>query len=382
MIGENVKVNLGKFDQIEEVVISYRIDMVIIGPEAPLADGLTDYLQSNLPDVRIIGPGKAGARLEASKAFSKAFMQRHNIPTASYEVITGENADEGLAHIDNMSTPIVLKADGLAAGKGVLICESHEEARSALKKMLDGQFGQASHRVVIEEFLSGREYSVFILTNGTDYYLLPAAKDYKRVGEGDNGLNTGGMGAVSPVSYVDEPLMKKTVEQIIKPTLKGLREEAIPYVGFIFFGLIEVEGNPFVIEYNCRMGDPETEVVIPRIESDLLAHLKSISEQDSDRQDLITSPNACATVMLVSGGYPVSYEKGYSITGIEDVSESIVFHAGTKQDNDKLVTNGGRVLAVSSIAGSPEEAIAKSYEQIEHIKFEKQYFRTDIGFDL
>ncbi len=381
-LGENVDLDISKHEHIIDLINERQINMVVIGPEAPLANGLADIIRMKNPDTMVIGPGKIGAQLEASKAFAKIFMQRNNIPTARYLTVRASDFQKGLAHIENMRAPIVLKADGLAAGKGVIICNSHDEAKRTLRTMLDGQFGEASAQVVIEEFLAGREYSVFVLTDGKDYYLLPEAKDYKRIGEGDNGLNTGGMGAVSPVSYVDDNLRLKTIEQVIRPTLSGLRNEGIDYVGFIFFGMIEVNGDPFVIEYNCRLGDPETEVVLPRIKSDLLKHMIDTAKGQINSSDLEVSSQTCSTVMLVSGGYPLAYEKGKKIEGLSLVKDALLFHAGTKRIDEEILTNGGRVLAITNLGEDTNEALKKCYEDIESIYFEKQYYRTDIGFDL
>ena len=380
--GENIDIDLTQFSSIKDLIQDKKIELVVVGPEAPLAAGVGDYLADELPSVMVIGPHKEGAKLEASKAYAKAFMARHNIPTAAYQVVHAGELENGLAVIDEMNTPIVLKADGLAAGKGVVICDTRKEAHEVLNTMLNGQFGAASEKVVIESFLNGREYSVFALTNGDNYYLLPVAKDYKRIGEGDNGLNTGGMGAVSPVSYVDDVMMKKTIEQVVEPTIAGLRTDQIPYCGFIFFGLIEVLGEPFVIEYNCRMGDPETEAVLPRIESDLLAHFIDTCRNAITPTDLKVSPQACATVMLVSGGYPMAYQTGYEIDGCQNIQDSLVFHAGTVRKDERLFTNGGRVITISSCADKPHDAIKKSYETLRRVAFEKQYYRSDIGFDL
>lgn len=381
--GTNLAVDLNDFEAVKQLVESNDIQMVVVGPEAPLAAGLADFLTDKMPLLQVIGPMQRGAQLEASKAFAKTFMLKHKIPTAEYQAFNASQLAEGLSYIAKMDTPIVLKADGLAAGKGVVICPSHEQASEALTKMLNGQFGQASETVVIEQFLSGREFSVFALTDGKGYFLLPEAKDYKRVGEGDQGPNTGGMGAVSPVSYVTDEMMRKTIERVIEPTIMGLQKEAIPYCGFIFFGLIEVQGDPFVIEYNCRMGDPETEAVLPRIKSDLVEHFMAICSSTSTirQEDLLVSPASCATIMMVSGGYPGNYEKGIEISIPVDL-DALVFHAGTLKSGEQLITNGGRVLAVTSLANKAEEAISKSYKTLKDIYFDKQYYRSDIGFDL
>ena len=380
--GENIPLDINDAHAVCSIIEKKGVDLVVIGPEAPLANGVADAIREALPDVGVIGPGQKGAQLESSKAFAKDFMERYNIPTAKYRSFEASNLRDGLDYIDQMQPPIVLKADGLAAGKGVIISQSHDEAKLAFKRMLDGQFGAASARVVVEEYLSGREYSVFILTDGDQYYLLPVAKDYKRIGEGDQGLNTGGMGAVSPVSYVDETLLQKTISGVIEPTLSGLKQDRIPYSGFIFFGMIEVNGDPYVIEYNCRMGDPETEVVIPRLASDLVKHLTATNDHSIAADEIKISDKACAAVMMVSGGYPESYEKGKVIEGLEDVHDAIVFHAGTARDGDKLYTNGGRVIAVTALEETDERALVTCYRELNHIRFDKQYYRTDIGFDL
>jgi len=380
--GTNLDLDILNAEAICASIEQNEIELVMIGPEAPLAAGIADVIRERFPQVLVIGPNQSGAQLESSKAFAKSFMQRYDIPTAGYKTITSENMTDGIQYIDAMQTPIVLKADGLAAGKGVIISESHDHAKATLKDMLDGQFGVASAKVVIEEFLAGREYSVFALTDGNDHFLFPVAKDYKRIGEGDHGLNTGGMGAASPVSYIDETIMRKTVDRIIEPTLKGLMQDSIPYCGFIFFGLIEVKGEPYVIEYNCRLGDPETEVILPRIESDLVEHFIASATGKIDQNDFIISSKSCATVMMVSGGYPMKYEKGKQIHGLEQINESIVFHAGTQAQDNAISTNGGRVLAVTSIAADVDQALETCYKEIKHINFDKQYYRSDIGFDL
>lgn len=381
-IGKNIAIDVTDIEQVMNVITEHTIDIVIIGPEAPLAEGIADLIREQRPHTIVVGPGHAGARLEASKGFAKSFMQDNDIPTAKYMLVDKDNRDTGQDYLRGMSTPIVLKADGLAAGKGVLICQSHEEASTALTQMLDGKFGAASSTVVIEEFLSGREYSMFVLTNGHDYYLLPSAKDYKRIGEGDTGLNTGGMGAVSPVSYLTPELLQKTIDQVIHPTLAGLSKADIDYQGFIFFGMIEVAGNPYVIEYNCRMGDPETEVVMPRIESDLIEHIMALHDGNIDDFPIRLNDDACTTVMLVSGGYPEGYQKGKTITGLADLENVIPFHAGTRMDDDQIVTNGGRVIALTALAPTTREALKKSYAAAQSVHFDQQYYRTDIGFDI
>ncbi|MEL6122807.1 MAG: phosphoribosylamine--glycine ligase [Bacteroidota bacterium] len=380
-IATNLSIDPMDFDKVYKKIKKHDIHMVVVGPEAPLVAGISDYLNEKLPEVLVIGPSKVASQLEGSKAFAKQFMADNGIPTASYIEVTKETLDTGIDHIDNHKGPYVLKADGLAAGKGVLIKEKKKEAKKQLRQMLDGKFGSASQTVVIEEFLDGIEFSVFILTDGQYYTLLPVAKDYKRIGEGDVGLNTGGMGAVSPVPFVDAEMMHKVRERIILPTLSGLEKRHIPYVGFIFFGLINVGGDPYVIEYNCRMGDPETEVVLPRIQNDLVDVLESVFEQDLYEIRLEKDPRVAATVVMVSGGYPEAYEKGKKIT-IGDVGSSIVFHSGTAIEDDKVVTSGGRVLAVTSLGETTGQAVCTSLEAIDNIKFKRSYHRTDIGSDV
>jgi phosphoribosylamine--glycine ligase len=383
-VGININISPENFEAVKQKVLELKIDLVVVGPEAPLVSGIKDFfLQTDeIKNIPVIGPDKKGAMLEGSKEFAKQFMKKYNIPTAAYGSFTKNTYNEACLFLDNMKPPYVLKADGLAAGKGVLIIDNLQEAKEALKIMLDGQFGQASDKVVIEEFLSGIEVSYFVLTDGDNYKLFPEAKDYKRIGEGDTGLNTGGMGAVSPVPFADKEFTQKVINRIIEPTIKGLRTENIDYNGFIFFGLINVGDNPMVIEYNVRMGDPETEVVIPRIESDLLELLVSVPDKQLNWSPIEISKNAAATVMLVSGGYPESYEKGKVISGIENLNDSILFHAGTTEKDNKIVTSGGRVIAVTSFGSDIKEALKKSYNTAEKINFDNKYFRKDIGFDL
>ena len=383
-LGENIAVGVSDFEGLKKVVLEKAIDLVVVGPEVPLVEGLHDYFLADeqLSQVKVVGPQKTGALLEGSKDFAKEFMARHNIPTAKYTTVTPETLEEGIAFLKEMKAPYVLKADGLAAGKGVLIIEQLEEAEASLKTMLDGQFGAASSKVVIEEFLSGVELSVFAITDGKDYQILPEAKDYKRIGEGDTGLNTGGMGAISPVPFADAAFMKKVEDQVIKPTVEGLQKDQIPYNGFIFFGLINCDGNPYVIEYNVRMGDPETEAVMLRIKSDFVDLLEAAANGTMAEQSIEFDERNAVTVMLVSGGYPGAYENGKVMSGFGDVNDSILFHAGTKQAENDVVTAGGRVIAVSSYGNSMKEALAQSYANAEKIDFEGKYYRKDLGFDL
>ena len=384
-LGENVNISATDFEYLKTFVIDNEIEMLVVGPEDPLVKGIYDFFKNDevLSEVCVIGPSKEGAQLEGSKEYSKQFMQRHDIPTAAYDSFTKDSLNEGYDFLETLSPPYVLKADGLAAGKGVLIINDLEEAKRELKAMLaDAKFGDASSKVVIEEYLDGIELSVFVLTDGNNYKILPSAKDYKRIGEGDTGLNTGGMGAISPVPFADKFFIERVEDRIIKPTIKGLQEEEIEYKGFIFIGLMNVNGDPKVIEYNVRMGDPETEVVIPRIKSDLLNLFKGISNGTFGEQDFYVDEDVATTVMLVSGGYPESYEKGKGISGLEEVDNSIVFHAGTRKEEDKVLTNGGRVLAITSFGRTIEEALSKSFDNAEKVKFDGKYYRKDIGFDL
>lgn len=384
-IAKNINISPTDFEAIKNFAIQEKIEMVVVGPEDPLVAGIYDFFKNDesLKHIPVIGPSKTGAQLEGSKEFAKEFLVKNNIPTAAYGSFTKETLAKGQEFLETLAPPYVLKADGLAAGKGVLIIQDLEEAKTELANMLVGEkFGQASSKVVIEEFLDGIELSCFVLTDGKNYKILPTAKDYKRIGEGDTGLNTGGMGAVSPVPFADDILLEKIENRIVKPTIAGLQKDGIEYKGFVFIGLINVKNEPMVIEYNVRMGDPETEVVIPRLKSDLVELFLAVAEEKLDEVALEIDSRSATTIMVVSGGYPEDYEKGKVISGIETVSESIVFHAGTKMADGQIVTNGGRVLAVTSYGDNFQEAIQKSYQNIEKLKFEKMYFRKDIGFDL
>lgn len=384
-IATNVPIGVNDFEAIKECVLNEKINMVVVGPEDPLVNGVHDFFLNDdaLKEIPVIGPQKAAATLEGSKQFAKEFMMRHNIPTAAYESFTAETLEKGYAFLESLKPPYVLKADGLAAGKGVLILNDLAEAKAELKTMLvDAKFGNASTTVVIEEFLDGIELSCFVLTDGKGFKVLPTAKDYKRIGEGDTGLNTGGMGAISPVPFADNSFMDKVLERIVKPTVEGFKLDNLPYKGFVFIGLIKVGDDPKVIEYNVRMGDPETEVVIPRVKNDFVNIFEAVANQTLDSIDLEIDERAATTVMAVSGGYPEAYEKGKEITGFNQVSDAVVFHAGTQLKDNKVVTNGGRVLAVTSYGPTFQEALKKSYQNMEKLHFDEMYYRKDLGFDL
>ncbi|PQJ31524.1 phosphoribosylamine--glycine ligase [Nonlabens arenilitoris] len=384
-IATNVALGVTDFPAIKEFVLENNVQMVVVGPEAPLVEGIYDYFQEDaaLKNVNVIGPSKQAAMLEGSKEFAKEFMERNEVPTAAYQSFTSDTLKEGMAFINSLKPPFVLKADGLAGGKGVLIISDAQEAKESLEEMLvGGKFGAASNKVVIEEFLDGIEMSVFVLTDGDSYKILPTAKDYKRIGEGDTGLNTGGMGAVSPVPFAGDVLMQKIEQKVVIPTIEGFKKENLVYKGFVFIGLMIVDQEPLVIEYNVRMGDPETEAVLPRISSDLLSHLNAFATSSLDQENLVIDERSATTVMCVAGGYPEAYDKGMEITGLDKVVDSIVFHAGTTVKDDKVVTNGGRVMTVTSYGTDFNEALKKSYQNVDKLHFDRMYYRTDIGFDL
>ena len=384
-VGQNLRINPNDFQEIKKAVLQHHINMVVVGPEDPLVNGIHDFFldDDDLINVMVIGPQNKGAQLEGSKNFAKEFMNRHNIPTAAHQTFNKNQINEANKFLESLSPPYVLKADGLAAGKGVLIIKTLDEAKKELYKMLcENKFGKASSQVVIEEFLKGIELSCFVITDGESYKILPTAKDYKRIGEGDKGLNTGGMGAISPPSFVDKVFMDKIEKKIIKPTIAGFKKDKIPFKGFVFIGLIKVDDNPFVIEYNVRMGDPETEVVFPRIQNDIVEVFESLYNQTLQSHSILIDERAAATVVVVAGGYPESYQKGHEITGLDKVNNSIVFHAGASLDNDKTITSGGRVLAITSLSENYKEALKTSYRNISKIHFKDMYYRRDIGFDL
>lgn len=381
-LGTNLPLDIGDTEALASTVRKLEIGLVVVGPEAPLVNGVVDFLAEKFPLLPVVGPKASGAQLEGSKSFSKDFMARHGIPTASYQEFSKGQQAEGIAYLRTLPLPIVLKADGLAAGKGVLICQSHEEAIREFQEMINGKFGSAGDTVVVEEFLDGIEFSIFVLTDGKNYLLLPEAKDYKRIGEGDTGLNTGGMGSISPVPFVDEELLAKVHDQIIKPTIRGIADDGMEYKGFIFFGLIKVGDQPMVIEYNCRMGDPETQSVIPRLNNDLVELCLATAHGTLDHHQANIDPRSVASVVMVSGGYPGSYEKGKTISGLTNHKDGVIFHAGTTSKDDEVLTNGGRVLAISSYGPNHQEAVKSSMKKAEKIHFEGAYYRSDIGFDL
>ena len=383
-VGENTALSITDFESIGKFSLEKNIDIIIVGPEEPLVKGIYDFFKKNkkYSHIPLIGPSLNGAQLEGSKKFAKEFMQRHNIPTAKYHSVTKETLNDGLNYLQKMNPPYVLKANGLAAGKGVLILNSREKAEKELKLMLGGKFGEASNLVVIEEFLKGIELSIFVITDSDSYKILPEAKDYKRIGEGDTGLNTGGMGCISPVPFANTEFLKKVKDRIVIPTINGLKKDNIVYTGFIFIGLMNIDGEPYVVEYNVRMGDPEAEVIIPRLDCDLLDIFEAVANKNLSSKNISINPKSCATVMLVSGGYPGNYEKGKEIKNLEQVTNSILFHAGTKTENNKILTNGGRVIAVSSFGNNFKQALEQSYLNAKVIDFDKKYYRKDIGFDL
>ena len=382
LCGTNVNLDIKDFLAVQAFCEEKAIDLLVVGPEEPLVLGIQDYFLKNT-NIKVVGPSAEGAQLEGSKAYAKEFMQRHKIPTAGYREFNADSLEEGIQYIDTISGPVVLKADGIAAGKGVVILEDTQAAQRELTEMLQGKFGQASNKVIIEEFLDGIEFSVFAITDGKDYQLLPIAKDYKRIGEGDVGLNTGGMGAISPVPFVNKTLMQKVEERIVTPTIQGLDKENLDYKGFVFFGLIKVGDEPFVIEYNCRMGDPETEVVIPRLQSDLVSLLSSLFDGQLSEQKVEINPDYATTVMMVSGGYPEAYEKGKTMSGMDSTTDSLLYYAGAQEDAaGNVVTSGGRVLAITSLAPDMQGALDRSYQNVEKVQFDKKHYRKDIGFDL
>jgi len=381
-LGRNIALDMANPSEVVAAVKQHAIDLILVGPEVPLVAGLVDQLAQALPELKVVGPGRSGAQLEGSKSFAKDFMRRHQIPTAAYREFEASDLAAGLAYLDQHALPIVLKADGLAAGKGVLICTDRAEAKREFTAMLDGKFGDASAKVVVEQFLKGLEFSVFVAVDGSSHQVLPMAKDYKRIGEGDTGLNTGGMGSVSPVPFVDETMREKVMRQVVHPSVQGIISDGLDYQGFLFIGLIEVEGEPYVIEYNCRMGDPETQSVMPRLKSDFLELCLAICDQRLEHYEVEIEDRYATSIVMVSGGYPEAYEKGKAISGLEKVMGSTIFHAGTKIEDAEVVTNGGRVLAVTSLGSGLQEALAKSYANADLLDFKEKYCRRDIGFDL